>query len=81
MCVVLQELGLSFVEMNASCTRSKNSLKEVVSESLNNTSIEGFYKGDPSLRLFLCFSSDTSEPTSAFIHVLGSEKGVLMLQR
>ncbi|XP_033947135.1 replication factor C subunit 1-like [Pseudochaenichthys georgianus] len=43
--LVCEELGLSFVEMNASCTRSKNSLKEVVSESLNNTSIEGFYKG------------------------------------
>ncbi|XP_034713970.1 replication factor C subunit 1 isoform X2 [Etheostoma cragini] len=40
-----EELGFSYVEMNASCTRSKNSLKEVVSESLNNTSIEGFYKG------------------------------------
>lgn len=40
-----QELGFSFVEMNASCTRSKNNLKEVVAESLNNTSIEGFYKG------------------------------------
>ncbi|CAG5939388.1 unnamed protein product [Menidia menidia] len=43
--LVCEELGFSYVEMNASCTRSKNSLKEVVSESLNNTSIEGFYKG------------------------------------
>ncbi|XP_062420458.1 replication factor C subunit 1 isoform X1 [Pungitius pungitius] len=43
--LVCEELGLSYVEMNASCTRSKNSLKEVVAESLSNTSIEGFYKG------------------------------------
>lgn len=43
--LVCEELGYSFVEMNASCTRSKNSLKEVVAESLNNTSIENFYKG------------------------------------
>lgn len=43
--LVCEELGYSFVEMNASCTRSKNSLKEVVAESLNNTSIESFYKG------------------------------------
>ncbi|KAM9315001.1 replication factor C subunit 1 isoform 2-T2 [Pholidichthys leucotaenia] len=43
--LVCEELGFSYVEMNASCTRSKNSLKEVVSESLNNTSIENFYKG------------------------------------
>uniref|UniRef100_A0A1A7YJX8 Replication factor C subunit 1 n=1 Tax=Iconisemion striatum TaxID=60296 RepID=A0A1A7YJX8_9TELE len=43
--LVCEELGCSFVEMNASCTRSKNSLKDVVAESLNNTSIEGFYKG------------------------------------
>lgn len=43
--LVCEELGFSYVEMNASCTRSKNSLKEVVAESLNNTSIETFYKG------------------------------------
>ncbi|XP_072318368.1 replication factor C subunit 1 [Eucyclogobius newberryi] len=43
--LVCEELGYSFVEMNASCTRSKNSLKQVVAESLNNTSIEEFYKG------------------------------------
>ncbi|KAM4750984.1 LOW QUALITY PROTEIN: replication factor C subunit 1 [Anableps anableps] len=43
--LVCEELGFSYVEMNASCTRSKNSLKEVVAESLNNTSIESFYKG------------------------------------
>uniref|UniRef100_A0A665WN74 Replication factor C subunit 1 n=1 Tax=Echeneis naucrates TaxID=173247 RepID=A0A665WN74_ECHNA len=43
--LVCEELGFSFVEMNASCTRSKTSLKEVVAESLNNTSIENFYKG------------------------------------
>ncbi|XP_061833231.2 replication factor C subunit 1 isoform X1 [Nerophis lumbriciformis] len=43
--LVCEELGFSYVEMNASCTRSKNSLKQVVAESLNNTSIESFYKG------------------------------------
>ncbi|XP_076584285.1 replication factor C subunit 1 isoform X1 [Chaetodon auriga] len=43
--LVCEELGFTYVEMNASCTRSKNSLKEVVAESLNNTSIENFYKG------------------------------------
>nr|XP_057946293.1 replication factor C subunit 1 isoform X2 [Doryrhamphus excisus] len=43
--LVCEELGLSYVEMNASCTRSKNNLKAVVAESLNNTSIESFYKG------------------------------------
>lgn len=32
--------------MNASCTRSKKNLKDVVAESVNNTSIENFYKGD-----------------------------------
>ncbi|XP_023594711.1 replication factor C subunit 1 isoform X5 [Trichechus manatus latirostris] len=43
--LVCQELGYSYVELNASDTRSKNSLKEIVSESLNNTSIKGFYSG------------------------------------
>ncbi|XP_006873294.1 PREDICTED: replication factor C subunit 1 [Chrysochloris asiatica] len=41
--LVCQELGYSYVELNASDTRSKSSLKEIVSESLNNTSIKGFY--------------------------------------
>ncbi|XP_045690307.1 replication factor C subunit 1 isoform X1 [Phyllostomus hastatus] len=41
--LVCQELGYSYVELNASDTRSKNSLKEIVAESLSNTSIKGFY--------------------------------------
>lgn len=43
----MQELGYTYVEMNASCTRSKNNLKEVIAESLNNTSIKSFYTGTP----------------------------------
>ncbi|XP_062349442.1 replication factor C subunit 1 [Cinclus cinclus] len=43
--LVCKELGYSYVELNASDTRSKNSLKEVVAESLNNTSIKGFCSG------------------------------------
>ncbi|XP_044776168.1 LOW QUALITY PROTEIN: replication factor C subunit 1-like [Neomonachus schauinslandi] len=41
--LVCQELGYSYMELNASDIRSKNSLKEIVAESLNNTSITGFY--------------------------------------
>ncbi|XP_058888612.1 replication factor C subunit 1-like isoform X2 [Acipenser ruthenus] len=43
--LVCEELGFSYVEQNASCTRSKNSLKVVIAESLNNTSIKNFYSG------------------------------------
>nr|XP_060633800.1 replication factor C subunit 1 isoform X1 [Anolis sagrei ordinatus] len=46
--LVCEELNLSYVELNASDTRSKNSLKEVVAESLNNTSIKGFCSGESS---------------------------------
>ncbi|NXC47618.1 RFC1 factor, partial [Penelope pileata] len=46
--LVCKELGYSYVELNASDTRSKNSLKEVVAESLNNTSIKGFCSGTSS---------------------------------
>ncbi|XP_057263564.1 replication factor C subunit 1 isoform X1 [Pezoporus wallicus] len=46
--LVCKELGYSYVELNASDTRSKNSLKEVVSESLNNTSIKDFCSGTSS---------------------------------
>ncbi|XP_074085720.1 replication factor C subunit 1 isoform X2 [Macrotis lagotis] len=41
--LVCEELGYSYVELNASDTRNKNSLKEIVAESLNNTSIKDFY--------------------------------------
>ncbi|KAG7270436.1 hypothetical protein CRUP_022380 [Coryphaenoides rupestris] len=43
--LVCEELGYTYVEMNASCARSKNTLKEVIAESLNNTSIKNFYAG------------------------------------
>uniref|UniRef100_S4RTR9 Replication factor C subunit 1 n=1 Tax=Petromyzon marinus TaxID=7757 RepID=S4RTR9_PETMA len=43
--LVCQELGLSFVELNASDRRSKNSMKNEVATCLRNTSIEGFYHG------------------------------------
>ncbi|XP_014813288.1 PREDICTED: replication factor C subunit 1 isoform X2 [Calidris pugnax] len=46
--LVCKELGYSYVELNASDTRSKNSLKEVVAESLNNTSIKEFCSGTSS---------------------------------
>ncbi|XP_009947234.1 PREDICTED: replication factor C subunit 1, partial [Leptosomus discolor] len=46
--LVCKELGYSYVELNASDTRSKNSLKEVVAESLNNTSIKDFCSGTSS---------------------------------
>ncbi|KAL2780136.1 replication factor C subunit 1 isoform 3 [Daubentonia madagascariensis] len=41
--LVCQELGYTYVELNASDTRSKNSLKSIVAESLDNTSIKAFY--------------------------------------
>ncbi|MEE6462241.1 hypothetical protein FKM82_001531 [Ascaphus truei] len=43
--LVCEELDYSYVELNASDSRSKNSMKEMVAESLNNTSIKGFYAG------------------------------------
>ena len=49
------------MEMNASCTRSKNSLKEIVAESLNNTSIETFYKGQLHICNLLTFIDKLKE--------------------
>ncbi|XP_051820898.1 replication factor C subunit 1 [Antechinus flavipes] len=43
--LVCGELGYSYVELNASDTRNKSSLKEIVAESLNNTSIKEFCSG------------------------------------
>lgn len=38
----LQEAGFSYVELNASDTRSKKTLENVVSESLNNQTLVDF---------------------------------------
>jgi replication factor C subunit 1 len=38
-----QEAGFSFVELNASDTRSKRTLKEEVAESLNNHTLVDFF--------------------------------------
>ncbi|XP_032883015.1 replication factor C subunit 1 isoform X1 [Amblyraja radiata] len=43
--LVCKELGYNYVELNASDTRSKNTLKEVIAESVNNTSIKGYCSG------------------------------------
>uniref|UniRef100_A0A8C0GQN3 Replication factor C subunit 1 n=1 Tax=Chelonoidis abingdonii TaxID=106734 RepID=A0A8C0GQN3_CHEAB len=43
--LVCEELGYSYVELNASDARNKNSLKDVVAESLNNTSMKDFCSG------------------------------------
>lgn len=45
------------MELNASDTRSKNSLKEVVAESLNNTTIKDFCSGMSCLKVGLAVSS------------------------
>ena len=39
--LVCKELGLSYVELNASSTRSKNSLQESISELLTNYTLAG----------------------------------------
>ncbi|XP_039255463.2 replication factor C subunit 1-like [Styela clava] len=41
--LVCQELGFEFIEMNASDTRSKRTLKEEVSQMLDNTSISNMF--------------------------------------
>jgi replication factor C subunit 1 len=43
--MVCQELGYSFVEMNASDSRTKKYLEEHVSELLSNKSIDAFIGG------------------------------------
>ncbi|CAH1248246.1 RFC1 [Branchiostoma lanceolatum] len=45
-----QELGFTYIELNASDTRSKRSLQEEVSEALTTRSIVGFQKQDGTMR-------------------------------
>ncbi len=41
--IVSQEAGFSFVELNASDTRSKKSMQLVVAELLSNHTLSGFF--------------------------------------
>ncbi|CAH3146276.1 unnamed protein product [Porites lobata] len=48
--LVCEELGFSYVEMNASDTRNKKTLEEHISQSLSNKTMDGFlpgHKADP----------------------------------
>ncbi|XP_068736533.1 replication factor C subunit 1-like [Montipora capricornis] len=43
--LVCEELGFSYVEMNASDTRNKKTLEEHISQSLSNKTMDGFLSG------------------------------------
>ena len=49
--LVCEELGFSYIEMNASDTRSKKTLEEHISQSLNNKTMDGFLPGKIHLRI------------------------------
>ena len=43
--LVCEELGFTYIEMNASDTRSKKTLEEHISQSLNNKTMDGLLTG------------------------------------
>ena len=43
--LICEELGFTYIEMNASDTRSKKTLEEHISQSLNNKTMDGFLTG------------------------------------
>ena len=43
--LVCEELGFTYIEMNASDTRSKKTLEEHISHSLSNKTMDGFLTG------------------------------------
>ena len=59
--LVCEELGFSYVEMNASDTRNKKTLEEHISQSLSNKTMDGFLPGKAKLKTsflkFFFFSS------------------------
>ena len=52
--LVCEELGFSYVEMNASDTRNKKTLEEHISQSLSNKTMDGFLPGKAKLKTFFC---------------------------
>ena len=49
--LVCEELGFSYVEMNASDTRNKKTLEEHISHSLSNKTMDGFLPGKVELHV------------------------------
>ena len=43
-CVYFQEIGFSFVEFNASDSRSKKTLEQHISELLDNRTMDGYFR-------------------------------------
>lgn len=43
--LVCEELGFTYIEMNASDTRSKKTLEEHISQSVSNKTMDGFLLG------------------------------------
>ena len=52
--LVCEELGFSYVEMNASDTRNKKTLEEHISQSLSNKTMDGFLPGKAKLKTCFC---------------------------
>lgn len=50
--LVCEELGFSYVEMNASDTRNKKTLEEHISQLLSNKTMDGFLPGKVNVHVY-----------------------------
>ena len=51
--LVCEELGFSYIEMNASDTRNKKTLEEHISQSLSNKTMDGFLPGNNYMTVYV----------------------------
>lgn len=58
--LVCEELGFSYIEMNASDTRNKKTLEEHISQSLSNKTMDGFLPGKSAIFSYILTQHLTS---------------------
>ena len=66
--LVCEELGFSYVEMNASDTRNKKTLEEHISQSLSNKTMDGFLPGKNQAKYFLYATCSVDFPLRNTLH-------------
>ena len=75
--LVCEELGFSYIEMNASDTRNKKTLEEHISQSLSNKTMDGFLPGNSACSVIFFVSVGKASLCTYTVHVV-AYSGVLL---
>jgi len=79
--LVCEELGFSYIEMNASDTRNKKTLEEHISQSLSNKTMDGFLPGNICCSGLFLINFFLIKTITKFLNVIGYHQPDLITNR